>query len=147
MKTTPTIIKEEEGQKRSTATHTAASAASFRVHRQCVSVVHRRRPADTLLPPFLENNVVDKFNKCAVSNMTCVPQKKDDSSCPVPPREKLVQSFNTKHDAMQDFVQYPDNPAHLINHDNNYLHYRDDWFILGYAVNDNKEGTPPFAFV
>jgi violaxanthin de-epoxidase len=50
-------------------------------------------------------------------------------------------------DAVQEFVQDPTNPAHLINHDNDYLHYQDDWYILDYAADDNKEGTPPFAFV
>jgi len=145
-----------------------------------------------------ENDVVGEFNKCAVSDMTCVPQKQDDGSYPVPPKEKLVQSFDTKlwngrwyitagqnklfdifpcqvhfftetepgkfsgklnwrieepdgefftRDAVQEFVQDPNNPAHLINHDNDYLHYQDDWYILDYAADDNKEGTPPFAFV
>ena len=28
------------------------------------------------------------------------------------------------------FIQDPKNPAHLINHDNDYLHYKDDWYIL-----------------
>ncbi|KAL3807919.1 hypothetical protein ACHAXA_000358 [Cyclostephanos tholiformis] len=145
-----------------------------------------------------ENEVVGEFNKCAVSDMTCVPQKKDDGSYPVPPKEKLVQSFDTKlwngrwyisagqnklfdtfpcqvhfftetepgkfvgklnwrieepdgefftRDAVQEFYQDPNNPAHLINHDNEYLHYQDDWYIVDYAADDNKEGTPPFAFV
>ena len=119
-----------------------------------------------------ENDVVGEFNKCAVSDMTCVPQKPDDGSYPVPPKEKLVQSFDTKlwngkwyitagqnklfdtfpcqvhfftetapgkffgklnwrieepdgefftRDAVQEFYQDPKNPAHLINHDNDYL--------------------------
>jgi violaxanthin de-epoxidase len=50
-------------------------------------------------------------------------------------------------DALQRFVQDPKDPAHLINHDNEYLHYQDDWYIIDYAYDDNKEGTPPFAFV
>jgi len=29
--------------------------------------------------------------------------------------------------AIQKFVQDPKNPAHFINHDNEYLHYKDDW--------------------
>lgn len=29
--------------------------------------------------------------------------------------------------ALQRFVQDPENPAHLINHDNEYLNYKDDW--------------------
>lgn len=32
---------------------------------------------------------------------------------------------------MQRFVQQPDNPAILFNHDNEYLHYEDDWYIIG----------------
>ena len=55
------------------------------------------------------------------------------------------ECFN--RDAVQTFVQDPSNPAHLINHDNDYLHYQDDWYILDYATDDNKEGVPPFAFV
>lgn len=145
-----------------------------------------------------ENDVVGEFNKCAVSDMTCVPQKADDGSYPVPPKENLVQSFDTKlwngrwyitagqnklfdifpcqvhffeetapgkfvgklnwrieepdgefftRDAVQEFVQDKSNPAHLINHDNDYLHYQDDWYIVDYADDDNKEGVPPFAFV
>jgi violaxanthin de-epoxidase len=31
---------------------------------------------------------------------------------------------------MQRFVQQPDNPAILLNHGNEYLHYEDDWYIL-----------------
>jgi len=145
-----------------------------------------------------ENDVVGEFNKCAVSDMTCVPQKPDDGSYPVPSKDKLVQKFDTKlwngrwyitagqnklfdtfpcqvhffeetapgkffgklnwrieepdgefftRDAVQEFVQDPENPAHLINHDNDYLHYEDDWYIVDYAEDDNKEGVPPFAFV
>lgn len=50
-------------------------------------------------------------------------------------------------DALQEFVQDPKNPAHLINDNNEYLHYKDDWYIVDYAADDNKEGVPPFAFV
>jgi violaxanthin de-epoxidase len=32
---------------------------------------------------------------------------------------------------MQRFVQDEKNPALLYNHDNEYLHYQDDWYILG----------------
>ena len=31
---------------------------------------------------------------------------------------------------VQQFVQTKDNPALLLNHDNEYLHYQDDWYIL-----------------
>jgi violaxanthin de-epoxidase len=50
-------------------------------------------------------------------------------------------------DAIQQFIQDKENPAHLINHDNEYLHYKDDWYIVDYAYDDNKDGVPPFAFV
>ena len=139
-----------------------------------------------------------EFNKCAVSDMSCVPQKPDDGSYPVPSNDLLVQKFDTKlwngrwyitagqnklfdifdcqvhfftetepgkffgklnwrieepdgefftRDAIQEFYQDPNQPAHLINHDNEYLHYQDDWYIIDYAEDDNKEGVPPFAFV
>mmetsp|Transcript_16331 Transcript_16331/g.23147 ORF Transcript_16331/g.23147 Transcript_16331/m.23147 type:complete len:477 (-) Transcript_16331:86-1516(-) len=145
-----------------------------------------------------ENDVVGEFNKCAVSDMSCVPQKQDDGSYPVPANDVLVQKFDTKlwngrwyitagqnklfdifdcqvhfftetepgkffgklnwrieepdgefftRDAIQEFYQDPKQPAHLINHDNDYLHYQDDWYIIDYAEDDNKEGVPPFAFV
>jgi violaxanthin de-epoxidase len=50
-------------------------------------------------------------------------------------------------DAVQQFVQDPENPAHLLNHDNEYLHYKDDWYIVDFEYDDNKDGIPPFAFV
>jgi len=50
-------------------------------------------------------------------------------------------------DAIQQFVQDPKQPGHMINHDNEYLHYQDDWYIIDYAADDNKEGVPPFAFI
>jgi violaxanthin de-epoxidase len=50
-------------------------------------------------------------------------------------------------DAVQQFVQDPENPAHLLNHDNEYLHYQDDWYIVDFEYDDNKDGVPPFAFV
>mmetsp|Transcript_46204 Transcript_46204/g.128860 ORF Transcript_46204/g.128860 Transcript_46204/m.128860 type:complete len:458 (-) Transcript_46204:191-1564(-) len=37
--------------------------------------------------------------------------------------------FFTKN-AVQRFVQDPKNPGILYNHDNEYLHYKDDWYIL-----------------
>lgn len=145
-----------------------------------------------------ENDVVAEFNKCAVSDMDCVPTKPDDGSYPVPPPEKLVAKFDTSlfngrwyitagqnplfdifpcqvhfftevspgkffgklnwrieepdgeffnRDALQRFVQDPSQPGHLINHDNEYLHYEDDWYVLDYANDGNEEGVPPFAFV
>lgn len=50
-------------------------------------------------------------------------------------------------DALQEFVQDPKQPGHLINHDNEYLHYKDDWYIIDYEYDDNESGLPPFAFV
>lgn len=145
-----------------------------------------------------ENEVVGEFNKCAVSDMDCVPTRSDDGSYPEPASDKLVSKFDTKlwngrwyitagqnelfdrfpcqvhfftetepgkffgklnwriqepdgefftRDAVQRFVQDPQQPGHLINHDNEYLHYQDDWYIIDYADDDNKEGVPPFAFV
>lgn len=43
--------------------------------------------------------------------------------------------FFTK-DAVQRFVVDPKNPAHFINHDNEYLHYKDDWYIVDSEPND-----------
>jgi len=145
-----------------------------------------------------ENKVVGEFNKCAVSDMDCVPTRPDDGAYPIPPPENMVQKFNTNlwngkwyitagqnelfdifpcqvhfftetepgkffgklnwritepdgeyfsRDAVQEFYQDPNQPAHLINHDNEYLHYQDDWYIIDYAEDDNKDGVPPFAFV
>jgi violaxanthin de-epoxidase len=50
-------------------------------------------------------------------------------------------------DALQRFVQDPKEPAHLLNHDNEYLHYQDDWYIVDYEYDNNKDGVPPFCFV
>ncbi len=145
-----------------------------------------------------ENDIVGEFNKCAVSDMSCVPKKQDDGSYPIPSFEKLVPKFDTSlfngkwyitagqnklfdtfpcqvhfftetekgtffgklnwrveepdgefftRDALQRFVQDQKEPAHLLNHDNEYLHYQDDWYIVDYEMDGNKEGVPPFAFV
>lgn len=145
-----------------------------------------------------ENDVVGEFNKCAVSDMDCVPTRPDDGSYPIPPPEVVVPKFSTSlwngrwyitagqnelfdtfpcqvhfftetepgkfiaklnwrieepdgefftRDAVQEFVQDPKQPGHLINHDNEYLHYEDDWYVIDYAEDNNKEGVPPFAFI
>lgn len=145
-----------------------------------------------------ENSVVGEFNKCAVSDMSCVPRKEDDGSYPVPTESQVVSSFDTKlfngrwyisagqnpdfdifpcqvhffsetgpnkfvgklnwritepdgefftRDALQAFVQDPQMPSHLLNHDNEYLHYQDDWWIIDYEPDNNPSKTPPFAFV
>ena len=38
---------------------------------------------------------------------------------------------------------------HSLTHRRRYClqHYQDDWYIVDYAADDNKEGVPPFAFV
>jgi violaxanthin de-epoxidase len=145
-----------------------------------------------------DNPVIGEFNKCAVSDMDCVPTRPDDGSYPIPAPETLVPKFNTNlfngkwyitagqnplfdifpcqvhfftetepgkffgklnwritepdgeyftRDAIQQFVQDPKQPGHLVNHDNEYLHYQDDWYVIDYAADDNKEGVPPFAFI
>jgi violaxanthin de-epoxidase len=145
-----------------------------------------------------ENQVVGTFNKCAVSDMSCVPQQKDDGSYPVPSNAQVVDKFDTKlfngrwyitagqnklfdifpcqvhfftetekgqlfaklnwrveepdgefftRDALQTFYQDASMPSHLINHDNEYLHYQDDWWIIDYEYDDNESKTPPFAFI
>lgn len=134
-----------------------------------------------------ENDVVGKFNTCAVSSKKCVPQKEDEGLYPEPAKESLAKSFDTSlwngrwyisaglnpifdtfdcqahfftspspgkvyaklfwritepdgefftKDAIQRFIQDKNNPAHLINHDNEYLHYKDDWYILDYEPDD-----------
>jgi len=145
-----------------------------------------------------ENNVVGEFNKCALSDMNCVPQKPDDNSYPVPKPGLLVPKFDTSlfngrwyitagqnklfdvfpcqvhfftnpepgkffgklnwrieepdgeffsRDAVQRFVQDPKQPGHLINHDNEFLHYEDDWYVLDYEPDNSKDGTPAFALI
>lgn len=43
-----------------------------------------------------ENEIVGEFNKCAVSDRSCVPQRPDDGSYPIPAKELTVQKFDTK---------------------------------------------------
>lgn len=50
-------------------------------------------------------------------------------------------------DALQEFYQDPKDPSHLINHNNEYLHYKDDWWVIDYEYDNNDKGLPPFAFV
>ena len=33
------------------------------------------------------------------------------------------------------------------HHDNEYLHYQDDWYIVDYEYDDNPSGVPAFALV
>ena len=129
------------------------------------------------------NDVVADFTKCAVSDKSCVPQRPDDGSWPVPKNEALATTFkpenfvgnwyisaglNKAFDTfdcqlhkfespadnklvgnlqwrikdpiagtnfvtrytVQEFVQDPKVPGILYNHDNEFLHYQDDWYIL-----------------
>ncbi|GMH49222.1 hypothetical protein TL16_g00465, partial [Triparma laevis f. inornata] len=144
-----------------------------------------------------ENSVVGEFNKCAVSQMSCVPQRKDDGSYPVPSSENVVKKFPVSffdgplyitsgqnelfdrfpcqlhlftaspstssfygslnwrisepdgefltRDAVQRFKQDSELGGHMINHDNEYLHYQDDWYIIDWS--DGSDGVDPFAFV
>jgi len=144
-----------------------------------------------------ENQAAGEFNACAVSQKKCVPQRADDFSYPIPPRESIVKSFDpTVFDgrwyissglnplfdifdcqvhffvgepaepargeparlfgklnwrieapdgesydkqAIQTFVQDAEQPGVLYNHDNEYLHYQDDWYILDYADTADQE--------
>jgi hypothetical protein len=52
------------------------------------------------------------------------------------------QMENSSQDAIQQFVQDPQQPAHLLNHDNEYLHYQDDWYIIDYEQDNNNKGVP-----
>eukprot|EP01024_Parvocaulis_polyphysoides_P059672 TRINITY_DN6464_c0_g3_i1.p1 TRINITY_DN6464_c0_g3~~TRINITY_DN6464_c0_g3_i1.p1 ORF type:complete len:435 (-),score=54.31 TRINITY_DN6464_c0_g3_i1:337-1572(-) len=47
------------------------------------------------------------------------------------PDEDFIQ-----RSTMQRFVQLNDNPALLQNHDNEYLHYEDDWYIIASKPDD-----------
>ncbi|GAB4855810.1 Violaxanthin de-epoxidase, chloroplastic [Ancistrocladus abbreviatus] len=142
-----------------------------------------------------ENNVVDEFNDCAVSQKKCVPQKSDVGDFPVPDPGVLVKKFNLSdfsgkwfissglnptfdtfdcqlhefhvesgklvanlswrirtpdsgfftRSTVQRFVQDPVRPAILYNHDNEYLHYQDDWYILSSKV-ENKQDDYIFVY-
>ncbi len=136
-----------------------------------------------------ENEVVGKFNSCAVSQKKCVPQKQDEGEYPIPAMESQVKKFDTTmwngkwyisaglnkifdvfdcqvhfftspypgkfyaklfwrinepdgefftKNAVQRFIQDSKNPAHLVNHDNEYLHYKDDWYIIDYDDDKDK---------
>jgi len=145
-----------------------------------------------------ENAVVGDFNKCAVSQMACVPQREDDGSYPVPRDGAVVRKFPVEffegplyitsgqnelfdrfpcqlhiftpspstrsfygklnwrisepdgeyltRDAVQRFVQDENLPGHLLNHDNEYLHYKDDWYVLDYDLG-TAPGSEKFVFV
>jgi VDE lipocalin domain len=42
-----------------------------------------------------DNSAIAEFNKCAVSDMSCVPQQQDNGMYPVPSRDVTVPKFNT----------------------------------------------------
>jgi len=136
-----------------------------------------------------EDEAVNVFNTCAVSEKKCVPQRVDEGLYPIPPDCALDNSFDLgmfqgrwyitaglnplfdtfpcqehyfatpegsagvvfgeinwripmgqddfiQRSTMQRFVQTPDNPAILLNHDNDYLHYQDDWYIIASKPNE-----------
>jgi violaxanthin de-epoxidase len=149
-----------------------------------------------------ENDVVGQFNKCAISDMTCVPRKLDDGRYPVPPASAVVPNFQPQQffqndqwyitagqnplfdifpcqvhffspsptdrttifaqlnwrvqapdgefvtrNTVQQFRQDPNMPGHLINDNNEYLHYSDNWWILDYDYGTQKSQVPAFVFV
>lgn len=47
--------------------------------------------------------------------------------------------------AVQKFVQDPSQPGVLYNHDNEYLHYQDDWYILSSSI-ENKPDDYVFVY-
>nr|XP_023883454.1 violaxanthin de-epoxidase, chloroplastic isoform X1 [Quercus suber] len=47
--------------------------------------------------------------------------------------------------AVQRFVQDPTQPGILYNHDNEYLHYQDDWYILSSKI-ENKQDDYIFVY-
>jgi len=53
------------------------------------------------------------------------------------------EEFN--REAVQEFVQDKRLGGHMMNYDNEYLHYKDDWWIIDYEPDGGKE--PPFVFV
>jgi len=134
---------------------------------------------------WFDNDVVARFNTCAVSEKKCVPKRQDDGSWPVPAESALVKEFNTAEvvgnwyitaglntdfdtfdcqfhkftspepgkivgqlqwrikdpvagtnfitkATEQRFVQDPKVPGIFYNHDNDYLHYQDDWYVLAH---------------
>ncbi|KAG6389194.1 hypothetical protein SASPL_150653 [Salvia splendens] len=92
------------------------------------------------------NSVVDEFNDCAVSRKKCVPRKSDLGEFPAPDPALLVQNFNMSDfngkwfiSSVQNFVQDPIYPGILYNHDNEYLHYQDDWYILSAQVENQPD--------
>lgn len=60
-------------------------------------------------------------------------------------RIKTPDSGFFTRSAMQRFVQDPAQPGILYNHDNEYLHYQDDWYILSSQI-ENKPDDYIFVY-
>jgi violaxanthin de-epoxidase len=139
-----------------------------------------------------DNDVIGEFNKCAVSQKSCVPRTVT-TDYPLPPEGSVLAKFDVgafngrwyisaglnqifdtfpcqvhffdspgpgklvgdlswrvvepdgefvTRKAIQTFVQDPSQPGILYNHDNEYLHYEDDWYIL-----DADTTTPGEEFI
>ncbi|CAA0179593.1 unnamed protein product [Arabidopsis thaliana] len=54
-------------------------------------------------------------------------------------RIKTLDSGFFTRSAVQKFVQDPNQPGVLYNHDNEYLHYQDDWYILSSKIENKPE--------
>jgi violaxanthin de-epoxidase len=52
------------------------------------------------------------------------------------------RTVSSLQNALQAFAQ--DRTARTLNHDNEYLHYEDDWWIITNNDNNDKK-VPPFA--
>mmetsp|Transcript_42177 Transcript_42177/g.83013 ORF Transcript_42177/g.83013 Transcript_42177/m.83013 type:complete len:441 (+) Transcript_42177:104-1426(+) len=145
-----------------------------------------------------DNEVIGKFNDCAVSQKKCVPQRADDNTWPVPPEGSVVTKFDTnsfegrwyisaglnqifdtfpcqvhffeapkpgllyaklnwrvvepdgeflQRNAVQRFIQDKEQQGVLFNHDNEYLHYQDDWYILDSETSGKNKGGDDFILV
>ncbi|KAL6771508.1 VDE1 [Auxenochlorella protothecoides x Auxenochlorella symbiontica] len=130
-----------------------------------------------------KNDIIDKFNACAITSGGCVPQKIEKDTWKAPPASAIDRAFDPElfqgrwyitaglnplfdvfdcqehffaspspgslygkirwripkgssdfieRSTMQRFVQDPGNPGVLYNHDNEYLHYEDDWYVVGW---------------
>ncbi|CAH2038560.1 unnamed protein product, partial [Thlaspi arvense] len=60
-------------------------------------------------------------------------------------RIKTPDSGFFTRSAVQKFVQDPNQPAVFYNHDNEYLHYQDDWYILSSKI-ENKPDDYIFVY-
>ncbi|XP_020111643.1 violaxanthin de-epoxidase, chloroplastic [Ananas comosus] len=60
-------------------------------------------------------------------------------------RVKTLDNGFITRSAVQRFVQDPQQPGILYNHDNEYLHYQDDWYIISSKV-ENKPDDYIFVY-